>query len=315
MQHDGTQISLTDLITCRHQAEHLDLTRCSKAFSQLLGGYVSHFRGRGVDFAEVRSYQPGDDIRSMDWRVTARTGKPHTKLYQEERERPVFFAVDFSHSMFFGTRVAFKSVIAAQLTATLAWASARQGDRVGGLVFAGAQHIDIRPANRQYGVLPLLKALSKQSATPTKPVNAGYFSHALARLRHVVKPGSLIFVISDFIDFDDNAKRHISQLTLHNDVVCLFIYDNLEANAPPPNRYTISNGAELAVMDTHSRAFCQHYQQQFSQCLNTLKQTLNKYGIPLLEIATAQSVEKMLRQSFGQTDKQTTQQRRQRANI
>jgi len=189
-----THINLADLISCQQFASTLDLTHFSRSLSHLMGGYASNFRGRGVDFAEVRRYQYGDDIRHMDWRVTARTGKPHTKLYQAERERPVLLAVDMSASMFFGTKVAFKSVAGAKIAATLAWAAVAQGDRVGGLVFADTAHTDIQPATRQHGVLPLLNAISKQSMQMPASTTHSYINTALSRLIQVARPGSLIII-------------------------------------------------------------------------------------------------------------------------
>ena len=131
------------------------------------GGYVSPYRGRGMEFEEVRAYQPGDDIRNMDWRVTARTGRPHTKLFREERERPVLFLVDLGPSMAFGTRVAFKSVVAARAAALLAWAARDNGDRIGGIVFAGKRHRELRPAARERGMLPF----SRHWSTCNSPVS------------------------------------------------------------------------------------------------------------------------------------------------
>ena len=112
-----------------------------KGRSLRAGQHLSKLRGRGMDFAEVRHYQAGDEIRHMEWRVTARTGRPHVKLYQEERERPVIILADFSPSMYFGTRLAFKSVVAARLAALLAWTVVKQGDRVGGLLFSAFKHL------------------------------------------------------------------------------------------------------------------------------------------------------------------------------
>ena len=188
-------------------------------------------RGRGVDFVETRCYQSVDDIRCMDWRVTARTGKPHVKLYQTERERPILFATDLSHSLFFGTQVAFKSVIAAKITAMLAWTAVQQGDCTGGVVFNNTMHHCIRPASRKRGVLPLLNALSQ--TTMQKPLTQNNnFNTALSQLVPIARPGSLVFIISDFVNFDEKATHYLSQLRSHSDVICIFIYDNIEEQAP-----------------------------------------------------------------------------------
>src|SRR6056300_461999 len=149
----GAYATLEDLIALRFPAQQLRLARRKKALSALTGPNKSNFRGRGIDFEEVRSYQPGDDIRTIDWRVTARTGSAHTKLFREERERPVLVVVDQRSSMFFGSSHCFKSVLAAQLASLIAWSALDAGDRVGGLVFNGEEHREIRPRRSRKNVL------------------------------------------------------------------------------------------------------------------------------------------------------------------
>ncbi|MFT6038708.1 MAG: hypothetical protein ACI9TP_001500, partial [Candidatus Azotimanducaceae bacterium] len=129
----GAYTDIRELIRLRHGSKEIDIVTSAKARHPLSGLLSSNFRGRGIDFAEVRTYEPGDDVRTIDWRVTARTGAPHTKLFQEEKERPVLILVDQSQPMFFGSRVAFKSVIAAEVGALLAWTALTRGDRVGGI--------------------------------------------------------------------------------------------------------------------------------------------------------------------------------------
>ncbi|MGF1528710.1 MAG: DUF58 domain-containing protein, partial [Candidatus Competibacterales bacterium] len=157
---EGVIVGVDDLIELRQQAAAAALPRRQMAHSPRAGTVGSRFRGRGMDFQESRVYQPGDDIRTMDWRVTARTGRPHTKLYTEERERPVFCLVDFSPSMFFGSRRMFKSVAAAKLAALIAWATVAGGDRVGGFLFGGGEHLEFPPRGGRRGVLPLLQGLA-----------------------------------------------------------------------------------------------------------------------------------------------------------
>ena len=129
----GAYIELDDLISARFLAKDLNLRHRRKALSLLAGPNKTNFRGRGIDFEEVRAYQAGDDIRTIDWRVTARSGKPHTKLFSEERERPLLVVNDQRQDMFFGSQHCFKSTLACYLGALLAWSGLNQGDRVGGL--------------------------------------------------------------------------------------------------------------------------------------------------------------------------------------
>jgi uncharacterized protein (DUF58 family) len=196
-QQPGITVSLAELIGLREEALRLDIAPRGKILATRSGGHLSRFRGRGMEFDESRLYVPGDDPRNMDWRVTARTGKAHVKRYREERERPVWLLVDLGPSMRFGTRTAFKSVIAARAAALLAWAASEQGDRTGGLIFDETRHFEHRPAPRTRGLLPLLNALSQQPL-PGEDGGHAEFTTAALQLARLVRPGSLAFLLSDF---------------------------------------------------------------------------------------------------------------------
>ena len=224
---DGIHLEASELIALRPRCNALLLPMHRPAASALAGAYRSRFRGRGVDFVESRSYQPGDDIRNMDWRVTARTGKPHTKIFQEERERPVLVVLDASSSLFFGTRTRLKSVAAGYLASAIAWTAVRRGDRIGAFMFAPGTHREMRP--QPSGIEPL--------------------SHALERVRHAVRPGSLVLVISDFFGLDDDCNRHLSRLRQHNDVIGCQVLDPAEEQLPR-GRFPISDGRHNSIFDT-----------------------------------------------------------------
>ena len=219
------------------------------AASALAGAYRSRFRGRGVDFVESRAYQPGDDIRNMDWRVTARTGKPHTKIFQEERERPVLVVLDASPSLFFGTRTRLKSVAAGHLAAAMAWAAVRRGDRVGGFLFTPGGHREIRPAGGRRGAMRLIRGLVDWLDPELERSGAEPLSGALERVRHAARPGSLVLIISDFFNLDDACNRHLSRLRQHNDVIACQVIDPAEEQLPP-GRYPITDGRHNSMLDT-----------------------------------------------------------------
>jgi uncharacterized protein (DUF58 family) len=200
----GVSVSLRDLLALRGEAGRLDLVTRGKILATRSGGHLSRFRGRGMEFDESRVYQPGDDARNMDWRVTARAGTPHVKLFREERERPLWLLVDQGPSMRFGTRVAFKSVVAAQAAALLAWAAADRGDRVGGLVFDEQGRFEHRPAACTQGLLPLLQALAG-GGRAAGVAGLGDVAVAADQLVHLARPGSLIFILSDFNQSDPGA--------------------------------------------------------------------------------------------------------------
>ena len=301
----ATRASLDELIALRQQARKLNLARKQAALTQLAGGHASRFRGRGMDYRESRIYQPGDDIRNMDWRVTARTGRAHTKLYQEERERPVVLCVDLNPGMFFASRGALKSVVAARAASLIAWAAAARGDRIGALLFNGDHH-ELPPRGGKHGVLRLIRQLVAQS-DPLKnlqrPPHPQGFNAALARLRRVSRPGSLIFLLSDFYGInhgiDEETGQHLMRLRRHNDVIAIQLLDALELAPPPPARYGISDGQHKGVFDTRSATARKAYSDFFSQHQRALRELMRNRAIPLLPLSTDDDVASVLRHRLG----------------
>ena len=246
---DGIHLTSAELIALRPRCQALRLPMRQPAASALAGAYRSRFRGRGVDFVESRNYQPGDDIRNMDWRVTARTGRAHTKVFQEERERPVLIVLDASPSLYFGTQRRLKSVAAGQLAAAVAWSAVRRGDRIGGFLFAPDRHREIRPAGGRRGAMRVIQSLVNWLQPDGADPRAEPLSGALERVRHAVRPGSLIIVISDFFNLDEGCNRHLSRLRQHNDVIGCQVLDRTEQDLPE-GRYPITDGHSESIIDT-----------------------------------------------------------------
>ena len=255
---DGIHLSAAELIALKPRCNALTLPMHRPTVSALAGAYRSRFRGRGVDFVESRNYLPGDDIRNMDWRVTARTGKPHTKIFQEERERPVLIVVDASPSLYFGTRTRLKSVAAGQLAASIAWAAVRRGDRIGAFLFASDGHREIRPAGGRRGAMRVIKGLVEWLDPETTQQGYAPLSASLKRVRHAVRPGSLVLIISDFYNLDEHCHRHLSRLRQHNDVIGCQVMDPAEQFLPA-GRFPISDGDHSAMLDTHQQKSRRQY--------------------------------------------------------
>jgi uncharacterized protein (DUF58 family) len=292
----GIEASVDDLIGLRFRAQRLELSIARRARHSMAGAHGSRFRGRGMEFAESRIYQPGDDVRSIDWRVTARTGRPHTKLFQEERERPVILLVDLGASMFFGTRTAYKSVLAAETAALIAWAAMHGGDRVGALVAGRSHHLELEPVSGRRGVLRVLRALAAVSRQASGDQEQQIkLCDSLLRARHVARPGSLLVVISDFYDLDEEAAGHLSRMRQHNDMLACWIHDRLEIEPPPPGRYEVSDGWQTATLDTLSSRARARYAASFGARIEALRGTLGRLAIPLLPIATGDDVAEALR--------------------
>ena len=294
-------IELADLIALRAESRGFSL-RPGQFRAAQSGGYLSRVRGRGMEFAEVRSYQPGDDVRSIDWRVTARQGKPHTKLFQEERERLVLLAVDYRRPMFFATRGSFKAVQASKLAAMLAWRSLEQGDRVGAFLFSEERQCELRPQLGKAGVLNLLRQMV---ADPTwqRPLHKPFepqhrLAHTLMRLRRVARPGSLILLISDFAQWDEQVEKQLSLLSRHNDLGLIFCYDPLETELPPAGSYRVSDGESDLTMNTLDRLSRDRYHQRFDQHRQQIEQFCRQKRSIFLTCATNQEPLDCLRQGF-----------------
>jgi len=274
---------LADLIGLRGAARGLELGARRLALSVQSGGYRSVYRGRGLEFDEVRVYQPGDEVRDIDWRVTARRGRPHTKLYREERERPVLLLADLGPGMFFGSR-RLKSVQAMRTAALLAWAAEQAGNRIGGVVLARDEH-RTRPAMpRREAVLTLLKALVECQPRAPAPLAPELLDEGLARLVHTAHPGSLIPVLSDFQTLSSTGERSLRRLSRHNDVLLIQVYDMLEAEPPPPGRYRLGVPGLLIELDSGIAA--SHWRQRFSEHRARLERLARRLGCPLIPLTT-----------------------------
>ena len=178
----GIRTDLKQLIDMRHRVREVQLFSTPGRRSPLIGLHHSKLRGRGVDFDQVRVYQPGDDVRTIDWRVTARTQEPHTKLFHEERERPIYLLVEQSRQLFFGSGLMFKSVLAARAAGLIGWAALGHNDRIGGLVFGGQDNHEIKPRRSKQSLLQLLARLARanQALSADTPLVRDSFGLALS---------------------------------------------------------------------------------------------------------------------------------------
>ncbi len=297
MNH-GTLVTLPELIALKKLVK--SKRHGARSSAKRMGHRDTRLRGRGMDFAEVRNYQAGDEIRHMEWRSTARTGRPHIKLYQEERERPVVLLVDFNPSMYFGTRGQFKSVLAAQLAALLAWITIAEGDRLGSFLFSGAHHDERTPQSHHKGVLHLLSGLSHYTTrlhqapdiTP-RPLN-----EVLLRLKRVLKPGSLLILISDFYSLNEASEPLLSRLKKHNDLIAYHIADTLELTAPKRGLYPISNGKNTCYLDLRSKKAQAHYTHTLETRADTIQTCFKRLNTPYFSVTTDTDWITLAHQSF-----------------
>lgn len=302
-EFDPVQVSIADLVSLQARAGQLPMRRAMRAKAALAGQHQSRFRGRGVDYLESRHYLPGDDIRNMDWRVTARTGRAHTKVFQEERERPVVLVLDRNPNMFFATRGMLKSALAARMGALLAWSTIRAGDRIGGFAFGGSAHHEIEPAGGRRGVMRLLRPMVEWLNPPALPPERESLADALGRLRRVARPGTLVIILSDFYHQDEGLERQLSRLRQHNDVLACQILDPIEAQGLPEGDYPVSDGERQHLLRVHGQQASALQRQQLANAYLTAPQLLRRHGCHVWRAYTTDDpVVALQRATLPQTD-------------
>lgn len=265
------------------------------------GAYVSHFRGRGMEFDESRPYQPGDDPRSIDWRVTARSTTAYTKLFREERERPVLVVVDLRSNMHFATRGCFKSVNASRAAALISWAAHHRGDRLGGLIFGDTTHRELKPRLGRRAALRFVHQLAEHPDWTNRGIPEGSdpFAQAMSSLRRVARPGSLVVVISDFTGFNRAAQSYLSSVAHHNEVLAVFMNDPLEKKLPPPGRYRIVSPDDELAIDTYAAAARRDYEHEFAERSHELEAFCHRYGVHLMPMSTDDDPVSTLQTALG----------------
>ncbi|MEY8193855.1 MAG: DUF58 domain-containing protein [Cycloclasticus sp.] len=290
-QNPRVTISLKMLLDLAKKAPLVDLSHKRIRAGQS-GEYLSRFKGRGMEFDETRIYQPGDDIRSIDWRVTARTNITHSKVFREEKERPVFISVDARPAMRFATRGVFKSVQAAKLAALLAWAAQLNGDRVGGQVFNEYGCQELKPASGKRAVLHFFNALVKPK--PSTQIDDIPFDRVLLRLIQHARPGSLLYIISDFRGLNEQHEAYLAKLARHCEIVMIHLYDPLESQLPERGRYRFSDGTQELTVDSGDTSRVQAYHQQFQQRQAYLLELSKKWRMNLLQCTTTEQAIEVL---------------------
>lgn len=293
------QVTTKTLVQQQAHAKSMSLSGRKKASSAISGLHDSRFRGRGMDYQESRVYQAGDDIRNMDWLVTARTGTAHTKLFQEERERPIHIIADTNKTMAFGTRKEFKSVTAAKIASLLAWVAVKNGDRVGVMNYGmdGIHHE--KPVGGKRGMMRLIAHLVKSDPSVIQSSdNTTLLQDALQRLRTIVRPGSLVIIISDFYNMGNEVKRHLMQISKHNDVLAFFICDEFEINTPAAGIYGIHNGNNSVILNTKKSSTINKMHERQNQHLENIFQQVQKSGVPVIPVMTNDNLQEKVKQSL-----------------
>jgi uncharacterized protein (DUF58 family) len=292
------------LVRLRHDARGFSFLPRQPVQSLLSGRKRSRLRGRGLDFEELRHYRPGDDIRTMDWRVTNRTGKPHVRVYTEERDRTVLLLVDQRLSMFFGSQQRMKSVTAAEAAALTAWRTLDVGDRVGAILFNDSDIVELRPARGERSLLAMLSRLCGMNQQLTVAGEAtgqpGQLPRVLEIAERIAGHDALVVIISDFDGWDDKALASVKRLAQHNDLIASYIFDPLESDISSASNLVVSDGHYQLQLDPDTGSLADRFQRSFNTSVEGLQQELRKHGMPVLPVDTISPVFQQLRRHLGQ---------------
>ena len=292
----GVYPNLQQLVALQKYTQMLSLENVSRT-SPSPGNWQSRIRGRGLDFAEVRRYQPGDDIRSIDWRVTAKTQKTHTRLFTQERERPIILAADLRSDMFFGSVNCFKSVTCAAVVSALAWIALKSKDRVGGLVIGDDEHIELRPKANRKVVLSYIRYLYDYSLklnSPLAKTTKQDMGQLLFKLKQVAKPGSEVYIASDFHDMESANLAQLTHLSRHCKVTFLHITDPLEWELPLENQLLVTDGVLTSKLSASK-----HNSDLMQRRVDYLHSICRPLKIEIIALSTKDNLLNLLEERFS----------------
>lgn len=265
------------------------------------GGYHSAFKGMGIEFAEVRPYQPGDDVRSIDWNVTARFGHPYIKMFDEERELTVILMVDVSASGSFGTKEKFKSEISAEMCAAIAFSAVKNNDKVGLLIFSDRVELFIPPKKGKKHVLRLIRELLF-----FKPKGRGTdIKNGLEMLNRTVKKRAIVFLVSDFDDA--GFEKPLRAAASRHDLIAVEISDPAERNLPDAGLITLVDAetGEEVLVDSSNPSFREKFLKETRRKEEFLKKLLRSCRVDSIKVSTDVSPMEPLVKFFRKREKKS----------
>jgi len=290
----GAYAELDSLVALEFKAGGFSLKHNQPVHSLLFGRRASHVRGRGLDFEELRNYVAGDDVRSIDWRVTARMQKPYLRVYTEERDRPTMLVVDQRINMFFGSRRSMKSVIAAEIAALAAWRVLHQGDRVGAFVFNDDTVEQVRMHRSRATVLRILDRIAHQNhllrSDLTTPPQSEQLNKVLDGVARVCHHDALILIASDFDGANEATRDLLLGLSRSNDVICCLTYDPLAVQLPPAEQLVVSNGELQVELQLGQEKVRKNILDASDKRMRAILSWQHELGVPVLPLSTAEDV-------------------------
>ncbi len=299
----GAYTSLEELVAMRYRARGFSFLPRQPVHSLLSGRHGSRLRGRGLNFEEIRRYQAGDDIRQIDWKVTARTRTTHSRVYTEERERTTLLLVDQRASMFFGSMKRMKSVTAAEAAGLAAWRVLDQQDRVGALIFNDREIVEVRPQRSRNAVMRILQAVVTQnrqlSLEASQAAAPQMFNEVLRRCDKLARHDCLVCIISDGSGRDEASQGLLTRISRHNDVLFAFVHDPLEEELPAVGPLVFADGEQQLEVDTHRHGLRERYREDFAAYRAQGREFLLHRQVPVIPLNTLDDVAEQVRRRIG----------------
>ena len=300
---EGVYVSLEELVFLRAAGMGFHFLPRQPIQSLLSGRHASRLRGRGLMFEEMRAYVPGDDIRSIDWKATARAGDPFVRVYNEERERPVILVVDQSVSMFFGSRERLKSVTAAHAAALAAWRVIHVGDRVGALVFNDEEHVYIKPQRSVRNAMRILGVVQafnhRLDAGKTRTTDRGSLDRILEQVAAVAHHDYLIVLITDYEGAGSTTREWVTRIRRHNDIISVAVTDPLEESLPGVGTLVVSDGAMQVPVDTSDSGVRNRYAEATEDKKSRIENVASIFDVPCMFLSTEGEVTSQVRVALG----------------
>ncbi|MGY3614506.1 DUF58 domain-containing protein [Bradyrhizobium sp. USDA 10063] len=299
----GVYVDLEDLLALEYRGRKVSFLPRQPLHSLLSGRFASRMRGRGLNFEEIRHYRSGDDVRSIDWKVTARLQQPHVRVFNEERDRQALLVVDQRLSMFFGSRRALKSVTAAEAAAIAAWRVLGVGDRVGAVVFNDRDLVEVRARRSRATVLQILTGIvaQNQALGVGRGIAAApaMLNTALESAQRRSPHDAAVIIISDFDGANKATRSMVGAMARHNDVVALLVHDPLQSDLPPSARMTVTDGELQIQLEVGRESVRKSIQQASQERLKTVFAWTRELGIPVLPLSAAEQTAPQLRRLLG----------------
>ncbi len=296
-------VNLDYLRSLEGAARGLSFLPVQPSGSVLNGRHASRLRGRGLNFEEMRDYLPGDDIRSIDWKATARTGSPHVRVFTEERDRPALLVVDQRMSMFFGSRLNMKSTTAAEAAAIAAFRILDAGDRVGGIVFDDEQEIEFAPRRQARTVYRFLETIAAMNARlhadRDVEVRPGSLNRVLKRIARLAHHDHLVFVLSDFDGIDETTHRHLSGIAAHNDMILILVSDPIARQLDAGASTVVGDRNMQAALDIGSAAIRDAVSEHGRARLDRILNWQTEINLSVLPLSSGEETLPQIRRLMG----------------